>query len=316
MILDSDLWLDQPDHEERLRRKVESGEVTPAEGEALGRFASDGYLVLDLDVPEAKLDRVVEDVDALWATRPADVAYAYDGPARRMSLADPARDRKPRYRIHDIHSHSAAAGELYLDAQIFAMVRWILGPAAVAIQSLFFEYGSQQILHRDPVVVPTARPGHLLATWIALEDIGADAGALIYVPGSHRLPYYEFAPGAYEFDGSRMGAAEIAAATAFDDEQAASNGLAPRLFTARKGQALIWHGSLRHGGGPVGQPPPTRKSLVVHYSTSTSYHERAITIAEPDGAGGDRPVIWATREVIERDGCRGFQSPMLGSPRT
>lgn len=315
LALDSDLWLDQPDWSERLAERTRSGELGAAQAEGLNAFARDGFVVLDLEAPGSTLDQVLDDVDRLWRERPADLAYAYDSPPRRMSHADEMRHRRPRYRIHDLHSHSAAALELYLDPQIFEMVRLILGPPAVAIQSLFFEWGSQQILHRDPVVVPTGKPGHLLAVWIALEDISADSGALIYVPGSHRLPYYEFAPGEYQYDGSRMGEAEIKGATAFDDEQAARHGLAPRLFTARRGQALIWHGSLRHGGGPVAEPPPTRKSLVVHFSSSTSYHERAITISEPGGQGAERLEVWATRGQVERGDRRGFEAPLLGHRR-
>jgi ectoine hydroxylase-related dioxygenase (phytanoyl-CoA dioxygenase family) len=314
--LPSNLWLDQDDYEAGIDERLGRGAISPAQADGLLRFARDGYVVLDLEVEEALLDRVVAEAAALWRSRPADVAYAYDGPARRMSLAEEARDRKPRHRIHDLHSHSASARALYLNPWIHATMRLILGADAVAIQSLFFEYGSQQILHRDPVVVPTGAPGHLVAAWIALEDITPESGALVYVPGSHRLPYYEFAPGCYMFDGTRMGAAEIAAATAFDDEQAARHGLVPQLFTARKGQALLWHGSLRHGGGPVvGDPPPTRKSLVVHFSNLGDYAERAITVVEPDGAGGERRVVMATSELLREGAAAGFQSPMLGRAR-
>jgi ectoine hydroxylase-related dioxygenase (phytanoyl-CoA dioxygenase family) len=162
--------------------------------------------------------------------------------------------------------------------------------------------------------VPTGAPGRLLAAWIALEDISPDSGALIYIPGSHRLPYYEFRPFFYEFDASTMGAAEIAAATAFDDEQARRHGLEPRIFTARRGEVLLWHGSLRHGGAPVRDPRLTRKSLVVHYSTHKTYPVRAITVFDQiDGA--EIPRIMETREVLEQDGCRGFDNPMCGVRR-
>ena len=188
-------------------------------------------------------------------------------------------------------------------------MRLILGEDAVAIQSLFFEYGSEQMLHRDPVVVPTGGHGHLTAAWIALEDIGPDCGALVYVPGSHRLPYYAFAPGEYRFDGSRMGEAEARAATEFDDEQARLHGLAPRTFTAEKGEVLIWHAALRHGGGPVTDPNATRKSFVVHFSKRATYPSRSITLGEPE------TVVMETSETVERDGCVGYESPMQGDAR-
>lgn len=314
----SDLWLDQPDAADRLAERVQRGEISaPLAGE-LRQFAGEGYVTFATQAPAAVLDRVVADVDQLWRERPADLAYAYDGPARPFSEADPARERRPRYRIHDLHSHSAAALALYLDLAIFARIELILGEPAIAVQSLFFEYGSQQVLHRDPVVVPTSAEGHLLAAWIALEDIGPDCGALVYVPGSHRLPYFEFAPGQYRFDAQAMGH-RVAEALAFDDEQCARAGLAPRLFTAKKGEVLIWHAGLRHGGGPVNDERLTRKSFVVHFTSQRTYDERSITVTarEPAADGTLREVrrVMATRRVLANGPARGYDNPMRGTAR-
>ena len=278
-------------------------------------FAENGFLVFPLGLEEEALDAVNSGVDRLWRQKPADLAYACDSPARSMALSD-ASERRARYRIHDMHSHVPSALDLYLQPKILEYARLILGEDAVAIQSLYFEYGSEQILHRDPVVVPTGAPGHLLAAWIALEDISADSGALVYVPGSHRLPYFTFSPGEYEFDASRMGEQEIRAGTAWDDEQARRAGLEPQIFTARKGEVLLWHASLRHGGSPVRDPSLTRKSFVVHYATRRSYDCRSITvIAQDEGRVEERSRIMETRAVMERDGCSGFENPMQGSER-
>ena len=169
--LDSGLWIDAPDALDRIEARRAAGELDPATAESLRRFATDGYIVLDLDAPEATFDGLVAGVDRLWAERPADLAYAYDGPARRLPRADETRERQRRYRIHDPHSHLDEALALYLDRQLHGWVERILGEEAVAIQSLCFEFGSEQTLHRDPMVVPTGAPGHMVAAWIALEQI-------------------------------------------------------------------------------------------------------------------------------------------------
>ena len=251
------------------------------------------------------------DVDRLWREKPADVAYAYDGPARSMRYAEESRDRRTRYRIHDAHSHAESFRDLYLEPNIHRWIDLLLGEPGVAIQSLYFQYGSEQMLHRDPIVVPTSADGHLFAAWIALEDIEDGAGALVYVPGSHRLPYYEFRPGEYRFDAASMGAAEIEAGNAFEDEQMQRHGLEPRVFTAKRGQVLLWHANLRHGGSPVTDPDKTRRSFVVHFSTRRTYQERAITISEP-AADGDVAVVASTRALIEGRGCVGFDNPLAG----
>lgn len=312
--LDSDLWLDQTDAEAQIADRLARGSLTAEQADKLHAFARDGYLIFPLDLPSETLDAVVEGVDGLWRDRPADVAFACDTPARPMARADEARDRRTRYRIHDLHSHVDAARQLYLSPQIFEWVKLVLGDNAVAIQSLFFEFGSEQMLHRDPVVVPTGKPSHLLAAWIALEDISPDCGALVYVPGSHRLPYYAFAPGQHMFDHATMGEAEISAAFAFDDAQCREHGLEQKLLTAKKGEVLLWHASLRHGGAPVRNPALTRKSMVVHFSTLGSYDQRGITVFD-DVDGEERPRVMDTDVVLRQGGCAGFDNPMRGTAR-
>jgi ectoine hydroxylase-related dioxygenase (phytanoyl-CoA dioxygenase family) len=310
--LDSGLWLDRLDWRERIAERRSAGSLTAEQAERLARFAEHGFVVIDLEAGAETFAGFEADVDRVWREKPADLAYASGGPARRFPTADEARDRRHGSRIHDLHSHSGPALDLYLHPLVHETARLILGDDAVAIQSLYFQFGSEQILHRDPVVVPTGAPLRLLAAWIALEDIHPDSGALVYVPESHRLPYYEFAPGVYEFDGRTMGAAEAAAATAFDDEQARRHGLEPELFTPRRGQTLIWHASLRHGGSPVRDPERTRKSFVVHFSTAGTYPRRSITVAEARPEGGDDYVVWETERLVERGDRRGFENPLRG----
>ena len=307
----STLWLDQEDAEERIEDKRRSRRIDDETARALLRYRELGYLIFPLDVDPAIFDEIVGTVDRSWKEKPADLAYAYDGPPRRMTHADEARERRSRYRIHDLHSHSPAALRLYLNRRIFDCVELLLGEEPVAIQSLTFEYGSQQLLHRDQVVVPTASAGHLVGAWIALEDIGPDCGPLVYVPGSHRLPCYETAPGEWEFDGRRMGPEVVEAGLAWEAEQERRRGLEPRLFTARRGDVLLWHAALRHGGSEVKDERLTRKSFVVHFSTRSTYDRRSISVAEP-ADGGERWQVMETRELLECDGCRGFQNPLLG----
>ena len=311
----SSLWIDQDDAHDRVEDKLVAGEISADTATQLDHFIDQGYLVFSLDVDPDLLEQVNACADRLWKERPADLAYAYDGPARPMTAAQEARERRSRYRLHDIHSHCPAAHELYLSRQIFDWVNLLLGEEAVAIQSLYFEYGSRQLLHRDPVVVPIASHGHMVAAWIALEDISPDCGPLQYVPGSHRLPYFETAPGDYRFDARTMGSEVVEKGLAWEAEQYRSSGLETRHFTPRRGEVLLWHASLSHGGSEVRDERLTRKSFVVHYSTRSTYEVRSIGVAEAGEDGGETWRVMETRELLERDGCRGFQNPMLGTPR-
>jgi phytanoyl-CoA hydroxylase len=298
-----ELWIDREDAEEAITHRC----LTEEESANLRKFARDGYFITHIDLTELDASKIDADVNRLWREKPRDVAFAYDSPPLRFSTADQAAQRKPRYRIHDMHSVSAVARSLYVHPTLIRYASLILGEEAVATQSLYFEFGSQQPLHRDSIVVPTPVFGRLLASWIALEDIDPRSGALMYVPGSQKLPFYEFEPGQYMFDGRRMSADQAIAAMRFHDEESERRGLKPHLFEAKRGDVLIWHSALLHGGGAVGDSKLTRKSYVVHYSTLRQHPSREITVVD-DG----RESVYTTRKLI--DG-RGFDNPLNGELR-
>ncbi len=313
--LASDLWVDRPDALARLETMHTGGAVAADEAAQLEQFIRRGYLTFslgDLALPAAALGA---DVDRVWREHPTDLAYAWSGPLRSFAEADEPRDRRPSYRIADLHSHSEAALDLYLHPAIFRRVELALGVQAVATQSLYFEWGSQQALHRDPVFVQTLPPSHLIAAWIALEEIHPDSGPLVYMPGSHRLPYYQFAPGEFLFDQSRYGPAEAEAMAEHDRHQCAATGLAPETLLCPRGEVLLWHSSLLHGGSAVADPGRTRKSFVVHFSSADRYTLRRQGIVEflRDGEERiERHRILETEEIVTRPGARGFASPMAG----
>jgi ectoine hydroxylase-related dioxygenase (phytanoyl-CoA dioxygenase family) len=221
-----------------------------------------------------------------------------------MSEGDEERDRRPGYRIAEMHSHSAAARHFYLHPRLHRIASMILGEQAVAMQSIYFEYGSAQGLHRDPVFVQTAAAGHLLAAWIAVEDIHPDAGPLIYIPGSHTLPPFEYAPGEYRFDSTRFGEAELNREQEWLSRQLSERGLSPAVFTARKGEVLFWHAGLYHGGDAIRAPKRTRRSYVVHYSTRRTHHVSSLTLLED----GERRIV-GTHRLVQQGKAVGFANP-------
>jgi len=305
-LLKSDLWLDQPDALAEIDRRRTAGELDDAEAEGLAHFVEYGYLTLELDHDGELYHQLDADADRLWNERPAEVAYAYQGLLTPMADGDPA-DRRPSCRVADLHAWSETALELYLDPKIFRTIELIFGESAVATQSLYFEWGSQQRLHRDPAYVQTTPPSHLAAAWIALEDIHPDSGPLVYVPGSHRLPYYQFAPGEFVFNHAFHGEAELDAGLDWDRRNWERAGLEPRSFTPRRGEVLIWHHSLLHGGSTPTDPERTRKSFVVHYGTRRTM-KRVRNAYRRAGAG--EPRVLVSRELVERGERRGFKSPL------
>jgi hypothetical protein len=58
------------------------------------------------------------------------------------------------------------------------------------------------------------------------------------------------------------------------EEIVRSRGLQPSIFLPKRGDLLIWHGALIHGGTPMLNPGLTRRSFICHY-TSMASHKQA-----------------------------------------
>ena len=101
---------------------------------------------------------------------------------------------------------------------------------------------------------------------------------------------------------------------AFDREQVRAAGLRTEALTCRRGEVLLWHASLLHGGSVVADPARTRRSFVVHFSTLADYKLRNQNLIEQvvgeDGRPAERTRIFETETVLEADGCHGFDSPL------
>lgn len=158
-------------------------------------------------------------------------------------------------------------------------------------------------LRGDSIHMTTYPLGYLTAAWIACEDIHPDCGSLVYYPGSHKLPYV-FSKDAgisetdFKIDGYKPYHAKYEPLI-----QESVSRIAPQYFHARKGDVLIWHANLIHGGSPRKNLDFSRHSIVCHYfvkdrssiTTSRRLARKANTWA---------PASCATRPETSKD-CAG-----------
>ena len=278
-VLLSDLWIDQPDALDVLASRAAGRGMTSREQSEAERLISRGYAVLDLNISSDVTDQIDRDVDRLWTERPRDVAWggAIGDLFGDFAMSDiPAtitRTEPKNYRFCCAHSHSEAMRSLFFHEDLHRFVSFLFGEPAIATQTLYFEYGSRQGQHRDTAVVTFRKPSHMLAAWIALEDIDLDSGPLEYIPGSHRIENYVFDDGSPIWD-ARYGPDSMAKMNMGIRSTAAQHGLEPERFAAKRGQVLIWHHSLSHGGAQVMRPELTRKSLVIHFTTQSTFESR------------------------------------------
>lgn len=170
---------------------------------------------------------------------------------------------------------SKLLSRLATDTKLTALLDVFMKGRAVLFQSINFIKGSEQDTHSDSIHMTSFPPGGLLGVWIALEDINMDNGPLHYYPGSHKLPYYMNAD--YGNEGNRflLGRKSYKAYEKMIAEKIADQRITKEIFTARRGDVLIWHANLFHGGEPHLDKHKSRKSMVLHYfrEGSICYHE-------------------------------------------
>lgn len=162
-----------------------------------------------------------------------------------------------------------------LDKDLMELLDILLDGKAKLFQSINFINGSEQKTHSDSIHMTTFPLGGLIGVWIALEDVGVDNGALHYFPGSHKLPYYMNRD--YDNEGDRWTLGKNGY-SGYEDmlaEKVAALQLKKEIFTCKKGDMLIWHANILHGGEPHTNTSKTRKSMVFHYfdENSICYHE-------------------------------------------
>lgn len=179
--------------------------------------------------------------------------------------------KKIMFAIH----HSNLLRNIGEDKRLTDFLGALLGGDAMLFQSINFIMGSEQRTHSDSIHMTTYPLGGLLGVWIALDDINENNGPLHYYPGSHKLPYYLNSD--YDNDGSALLIGKQSY-NAYEEMIAAKikeKAIKKEIFTANKGDLLVWHANLFHGGESHKDKSLTRKSMVLHYfkKDSICYHE-------------------------------------------
>jgi phytanoyl-CoA hydroxylase len=266
-------WIDADDatFETRLDGLKHAGSIDGTDEENLRFFRRHGWLKLEQAVPHALIDGVLEDVESAWHDLPPQLVLSrgltFPVPMQEMANRPGFRNMSVRYL--DFHNASEAAAEIMMLPAVLRFAELCFEEKVAAMQTLLFENGTQQGDHQDFAFVHSLRPACLMGAWVALEDASVDAGPLFYWDGSHRaVPKYVFDDGSVlaEGDGEHVRAFERYLGTTCRER-----GLERLIFTPRKGDLLIWHSALVHGGMPRNDPSLTRRSIVSHYTTQAAY---------------------------------------------
>lgn len=248
----------------------------------VAQFHEQGYVVVDFGLDHDALDRIVETLDPL-----------YD--------ADFQQDRRRPARIQDAWEHVNEVRALATRPNILDALQELYGRRPLPFQTLNFPVGTAQSPHSDTIHFNSDPAGYMAGVWTALQDVDGDCGPLVYYPGSHRLPVMSLQDLGLQTGVEHYPEYEKAIRAIIERE-----GLQPAYGTIRKGESLIWHSNLLHGGAPRRNPLATRHSQVTHYYfRGCRYYTPMLSTADskawrfPDWipASGGRP-LW--RRLLRR----------------
>ena len=208
-----------------------------------------GFAVFDF--PDPEFDRLAEEMNA-----------RYMPPREKLEAW---RAGKADLRNQDAWRTDPDVKRIAVNARLLAILESIYGRAAFPFQTLNFPVGTQQPAHSDSVHFSAVPDGFMCGVWVALEDIDADNGPLIYYPGSHRWPHFgneHLGVNAWHLPSRSAHGGQY---RALWDALIAHYQVQPARFTAKKGQAILWHAHLLHGGDRQNDVMRTRFSQVTHY---------------------------------------------------
>lgn len=214
-----------------------------------------GYAVISNFLSSEKVDSINQEIENLQENGTLKFKYK----------------NKLMFAIH----HSDLIRDIASNVDFVNMLSILMDGKAKLFQSINFINGSQQKTHSDSIHMTTFPLGGLLGVWIALEDVDQSNGALHYYPKSHKLPYYLNSD--YDNEGTKyfLGKNGYQDYEKMLEQKVIDLNLKKQIFNAKKGDMLIWHANILHGGEPHLDKSKTRKSMVYHYfdEESICYHE-------------------------------------------
>ncbi len=266
-------WLDRPDADQRIDKKLARGDLSEEQAEQCRFYSKNGYLILERFHHPDFLDNTWKAVER--------AVHSGGLPVTLEAMTEGDYEE----RFQDLHSRVPEVKEVLCHQPTLDVLKLLLGREIRPFQTLLFFKGSEQQDHSDSVHMTTYPEGYLAATWTAMEDVSPESGPLVYYPGSHKLPYYLSKDVGISPRESLLNhaAAYSQRYEPFIQELIKEEGLKGVVFTPKKGDMLIWHANLLHGGTQRKARGLSRKSVVCHYFArgAVSYHDLSGFLARP-----------------------------------
>lgn len=164
----------------------------------------------------------------------------------------------------DIHDYqhfpefSTSAKEIFCSNEIQEALKEVTGFYAFNLmQTMLFDSNTETTPHQDWWYLDSVPNGHLVAAWIALEDIDERAGRFYVIPESINVKLHHEIPNLPWLEWKKRMEKYL--------EENRSQIKAPEL---KKGDVLFWNSRTIHGALPKVDARFSRKSLTAHYLPS------------------------------------------------
>jgi phytanoyl-CoA hydroxylase len=172
-------------------------------------------------------------------------------------------------RVINLQASLSKLKDLFSTNKALIIQDYLFQSETTLYSSLFFEVGSAQDIHRDIPLFWTRPTNMYFGTWLALEDTDANNGPLVVIPGSHKLPLFDrnHILKSSGFLNKRISEHEDILWFNYQrvvQEECAKKSLNIVEVHVEKGDTIIWHPLLAHGGKEIIDKSRTRLSHVVH----------------------------------------------------
>ncbi len=254
-------WPDLTDSAARLAGKHALGHLDATDVARFQHWQEKGYVLLEKAVDPALIDAFRAEIARDWQQGNEGLVIELADGSNAFPRMLPKYQNVP-HKVLDYHSTSKLARDIQFAPAIKRFLGQLFERPPMPFQSLLFRYGTEQEMHQDTAYVVVRSPMEFVGCWVALEDITPGSGELQYYEGSHKIPEFLWCGRGRarppEWDDHRAFLRWVC-------EKSEAQGCPLTRFHPKKGDALIWHADLVHGGSPRLKREISRWSLVSHY---------------------------------------------------
>lgn len=224
----------------------------------ISNIQNNGFTIIKNGIDIDLVDKVVSDFD-YWS-----------------SLKDNNFKKFNKDRVTNFHIYSENTKNLVTNFYVNKILETIFQKEQVIYSSLFFREGTSQHYHIDTPHFYTNPINQYYGVWYSLEDININAGPLKYYIGSHKLPFNDpyiffndFMKTHPTFINSGTDNSALIEYNKKIEDLCKENNLEcvdekNYINKINKGDIIIWHPKLLHGGSNIIDPTLTRYSMVTH----------------------------------------------------